>query len=425
MAAAVEAAAEAAAVAEHSQSFLAHEIVHTKSSAQRRSDLIYIYIYIHTYIHTYILFDLRILRVLVQKMKSRERREKDPKHASKVIMIVIKTIPHKTIETMSRSASPLHAFKPSYSIKSGRITDVKKLQMIIKSELHYMTKDGGRREKLQKVLLEELESEKGLTKRTQIALTKEILKNRFGSKCADMLADEFVYDACYERPRTKQEFLSLVEQMNLQGGFPNSEYELLDDSMRVEWDSKVRNQTYKVWCTTQFRGRHSGKGMRIGKGLFSKTIPATGIHVLSAPEVSSFTYDGKTGKCTRISAGYMADHAIGNTKNRGGYHGIYLAIGHPLPKPHSYHKMFTDAFPDFLGFSRQDMVWVMNIAFMALAVSGGNLGTVAKFLSGSSAEYTTANVKKNMKKKSIETSLVQEKLDTTTSDITSKHELAP
>ena len=116
-----------------------------------------------------------------------------------------------------------------------------------------MTADGGRRQKLEEALKEELPSAPGLSKNTQIALTKELLKNRFGRRCPELLAEEFIYDACYEKPKTKEEYLQFFANMNLQGGFPNSDYELLYDSMRVEWDTKVRQQQYKVWCTTQFK----------------------------------------------------------------------------------------------------------------------------------------------------------------------------
>ena len=255
----------------------------------------------------------------------------------------------------------------------------------IQSRLQYMTADGGRRQKLEDALREEIPSSPGLSKNTQIALTKELLKNRFGRRCPELLAEDFVYDACYEKPKTKQEYLDFFANMNLQGGFPNSDYELLYDSMRVEWDTKVRQQQYKVWCTTQFKGKHTGDGLRMGK----RKIPATGIEVESAPEICSFTYNSE-GLCTRISAGYMADHAIGNTKGRGGYHGIFNAIGNPLPVPHSLHKMITDAFPPLLGFEREDMVWVVNFALFGLAASGGDLRSLLPSKYGAKAKPASA-----------------------------------
>ena len=255
----------------------------------------------------------------------------------------------------------------------------------IQSRLQYMTADGGRRQKLEDALREEIPSSPGLSKNTQIALTKELLKNRFGRRCPELLAEDFVYDACYEKPKTKQEYLDFFANMNLQGGFPNSDYELLYDSMRVEWDTKVRQQQYKVWCTTQFKGKHTGDGLRMGK----RKIPATGIEVESAPEICSFTYNSE-GLCTRISAGYMADHAIGNTKGRGGYHGIFNAIGNPLPVPHSLHKMITDAFPPLLGFEREDMVWVVNLALFGLAAGGGDLRSLLPSKYGAKAKPASA-----------------------------------
>jgi len=268
--------------------------------------------------------------------------------------------------------------------------------MKIHSRLQYMTLDGGRRAKLEEALKEELPSAPGLSKNTQIALTKELLKNRFGRRCPELLAEDFVYDACYEKPKNKQEYLEFFANMNLQGGFPNSDYELLYDSMRVEWDTKVRQQQYKVWCTTQFKGKHTGDGLRMGK----RKIPATGIEVESAPEICSFTYNSE-GLCTRISAGYMADHAIGNTKGRGGYHGIFNAIGHPLPVPHSVHKKITDAVPQLLGFGKDDMLWVVNLALLGLAVSGGDLRSLIPSKNGAKlkpASVTSSLVSKQLAK---------------------------
>ena len=41
--------------------------------------------------------------------------------------------------------------------------------------------------------------------------------------------------------------------------------------------------------------------------------------------------------------------------------------------PHSVHKMITDAFPQLLGFEKEDMLWVVNLALFGLAASGGDL----------------------------------------------------
>ena len=59
---------------------------------------------------------------------------------------------------------------------------------------------------------EEIPSSPGLSKNTQIALTKELLKNRFGRRCPELLAEDFVYDACYEKPKTKQEYLDFFAE---------------------------------------------------------------------------------------------------------------------------------------------------------------------------------------------------------------------
>tara|TARA_B100000085_G_scaffold216472_1_gene200861 strand:- start:5572 stop:5895 length:324 start_codon:yes stop_codon:yes gene_type:complete len=86
----------------------------------------------------------------------------------------------------------------------------------------------------------------------------------------------------------------------------------------------------------------------------------------------------------------MADHAIGNTKGRGGYHGIFNAIGNPLPVPHSLHKMITDAFPPLLGFEREDMVWVVNLALFGLAAGGGDLRSLLPSKYGAKAKPASA-----------------------------------
>ena len=78
-----------------------------------------------------------------------------------------------------------------------------------------MTADGGRRQKLEEALKEELPSAPGLSKNTQIALTKELLKNRFGRRCPELLAEEFIYDACYEKPKTKEEYLQFLSLIHI------------------------------------------------------------------------------------------------------------------------------------------------------------------------------------------------------------------
>ena len=231
-----------------------------------------------------------------------------------------------------------------------------------------MTLDGGRQKKLEEALKEEWRSSPELSKNTQLTLTKELVKQNMGRSAPAILSEDFVYDACYESPKTKREYLDWFSSINIEGDFPFARTRIVSDSMYVEWDSKVRDQSYKVWCTIQFRGTPSGDGLRMGR----RQIPATGVNVVSAPEVCSFTYN-EEGKCTRISAGYMADHAYGNTKNRGGYHRIFNAIGHPLPKPHSLHKYLTDAFLFLLGVNNDDLVWVLNVALFAFAVNGGDV----------------------------------------------------
>lgn len=165
---------------------------------------------------------------------------------------------YSSSSTMSSSCSSLSFKRSATTNNAGLISSVSSSSVrkekrgneeffVIHSRLQYMTADGGRRQKLEEALKEEIPSAPGLSKNTQIALTKELLKNRFGRRCPELLATEFVYDACYEKPKNKEEYLEFFANMNLQGGFPNSDYELLYDSMRVEWDTKVRQQQYKVW----------------------------------------------------------------------------------------------------------------------------------------------------------------------------------
>ena len=135
-----------------------------------------------------------------------------------------------------------------------------------------------------------------------------------------------------------------------------------------------------------------------------RSIPPTGVRVVSSPECCSFTFN-EEGKCERISDGYMADHAIGNTKGRGGTHGIFNAIGHPLPKPHSLHKYLTDMFPILFGVNNDDMVWVLNVVLFTLAVRGGDVRSLLP--RGGRGETVTPKIA------SVTTSLVEKRFSAT------------
>mmetsp|Transcript_10471 Transcript_10471/g.27463 ORF Transcript_10471/g.27463 Transcript_10471/m.27463 type:complete len:149 (+) Transcript_10471:161-607(+) len=81
----------------------------------------------------------------------------------------------------------------------------------------------------------------------------------------------------------------------------------------------------RLWAVTVSTGTHTGDLV-----LPMKTIPATGKKYESAPEVQSYRFD-EAGRCTALTAGYVADRDMGNTGGLGALFGILHAIGHPLP----------------------------------------------------------------------------------------------
>mmetsp|Transcript_10470 Transcript_10470/g.27460 ORF Transcript_10470/g.27460 Transcript_10470/m.27460 type:complete len:121 (+) Transcript_10470:161-523(+) len=62
----------------------------------------------------------------------------------------------------------------------------------------------------------------------------------------------------------------------------------------------------RLWAVTVSTGTHTGDLV-----LPMKTIPATGKKYESAPEVQSYRFD-EAGRCTALTAGYVADRDMGN-----------------------------------------------------------------------------------------------------------------
>ena len=155
----------------------------------------------------------------------------------------------------------------------------------------------------------------------------------------------------------------------MDGAFPGRSYNAR--GFRVQWDSKVREHSYKVFCTVQFKGTHTGVLN------FGRPIPPTGKAVVGALEVMSFTFN-TAGLCSRITAEYVTDKSVGNTGGWGGMYGIMHAIGKPIPEPWTIGGKLCAAFPPLLGFTSTMGLWILNGVLLGAAVTGGTKAPPSK-----------------------------------------------
>ena len=249
----------------------------------------------------------------------------------------------------------------------------------------YMSRDSQRHEKLTVLLDAELDSDAGLARQTQINLAKDLILRGCGVDDPSMLADDFQYCTPYADPLSKEDYLAAMRAIDLKtafpGGFLNARH------FRVQWDSKVRNQDYKVWCRTQFKGMHRGTLN------FGRAIAATGKTVVGAPEIMSLTFNTQ-GKCKRITAEYVVDATEGNTGGWGGIRGIMHAIGKPVPAPWTLQGKLCKSFPALMAWTDTTTLWAINAAMFASIPTGFGRPAVAAPDVSATAPKTSRTTKK-------------------------------
>ena len=249
----------------------------------------------------------------------------------------------------------------------------------------YMSRDSQRHEKLTMLLDAELDSDAGLARQTQINLAKDLILRGCGVDDPSMLADDFQYCTPYADPLSKEDYLAAMRAIDLKtafpGGFLNARH------FRVQWDSKVRNQDYKVWCRTQFKGMHRGTLN------FGRAIAATGKTVVGAPEIMSLTFNTR-GKCKRITAEYVVDATEGNTGGWGGIRGIMHAIGKPVPAPWTLQGKLCKSFPALMAWTDTTTLWAINAAMFASITTGFGRPAVAAPDVSAAAPKTSRTTKK-------------------------------
>ena len=251
----------------------------------------------------------------------------------------------------------------------------------------YMSRDSQRHEKLTVLLDAELDSDAGLARQTQINLAKDLILRGCGVDDPSMLADDFQYCTPYADPLSKEDYLAAMRAIDLKTAFPGGS--LNARHFRVQWDSKVRNQDYKVWCRTQFKGMHRGTLN------FGRAIPATGKTVVGAPEIMSLTFNTR-GKCKRITAEYVVDATEGNTGGWGGIRGIMHAIGKPVPAPWTLQGKLCKSFPALMAWTDTTTLWAINAAMFASITTGfGRPAVAAPDVSAAAPKTSTTTKKAN------------------------------
>ena len=269
-----------------------------------------------------------------------------------------------TARALRRGAhAPLAAHRVS---PRGRQTIIRAVGT--KSTPVYMSRDSQRHDKLEALLAAELDSDAGLAKQTQINLAKDLILRGCGVDDPSMLAEDFQYCTPYADPLSKDDYVAAMRAIDLKGAFPGGSVNARH--FRVQWDSKVRGQSYKVWCRTQFKGMHKGTLF------FGRAIPATGKTVVGAPEIMSLTFNDR-GKCERITAEYVVDASEGNTGGWGGIRGIMHAIGHPVPAPWTLHGKLCKTFPVLMAWTDTTTLWAINAALFASITTGFGRPAVA------------------------------------------------
>jgi len=238
-----------------------------------------------------------------------------------------------------------------------------------KPRMVYLSRDSQRFDKLQAALASEIDTPQGLSAKTQIAMAKDLIMSGCGVENPDVLAEDFVYETPWGTPLNKEDYVKVFQKIDMDGAFPGRSYNAR--GFRVQWDSKVREHSYKVFCTVQFKGTHTGVLN------FGRPIPPTGKAVVGALEVMSFTFN-TAGLCSRITAEYVTDKSVGNTGGWGGMYGIMHAIDKPIPEPWTIGGKLCAAFPPLLGFTSTMGLWILNGVLLGAAVTGGTKAPPSK-----------------------------------------------
>jgi len=236
----------------------------------------------------------------------------------------------------------------------------------------------------------------------QLTLARRMVATLFGAEDNSLLADNFTFEGPVVGPLNKEQYCAAVSSFNLRDAFPDYTVEAKD--LRVEWDNKISDKEYKVWLTTVSRGTHKAP-----LALGSKVIAATGAKYKSGPEAVSLTFDGKSGLCTRMTAGYVMDKSQGNTNGLGGVYGIAHAVGSPLPPPGSLEEKLQK----WTGgrWSGTLALWAFNVVAIGIAATRSGTPSVTAVPPPPAAAVTPAPKAEEEKKVEEKEADKQEKED--------------
>lgn len=160
----------------------------------------------------------------------------------------------------------------------------------------------------------------GISPDKLVDLCKAVIKEQFGSRQPDLLADEFQFVAPIVGPLSKKEFVKAYGGFRVDIAFPDQKPNFFGFTV----DPQEPN---RVWFLSRATSTHTGP-----LNFNGKIINPTNKHVVHPPQALSMLFD-EAGKCYTLTVGYVMDRRIGNTGGLGGLFGPLYAVGHGLPFP--------------------------------------------------------------------------------------------
>jgi len=153
-----------------------------------------------------------------------------------------------------------------------------------------------------------------------LTLTEQLIESRLGLDDASLLREDFTLTTPHGGALRKEDYLRTASLGDITDAFPDLDYKWRD--LRV-----CPFDVNRVWYTSSPLGTHLAE-LRLPTG---EVLPATGRRWVSPPVCGSAQFD-KDGRCIAITASYVMDRRLGNTRGLGGVLGLREAIGAPSPK---------------------------------------------------------------------------------------------
>jgi len=152
--------------------------------------------------------------------------------------------------------------------------------------------------------------------------TKEILSTNFAIDDPSLLSDDFLFigpDVISEGPLSKREYLAAGKFFYLPSTFPDLNYRAHD--FRINNDDPL---------TVRFTARTVGT-MRGELRLRNEILRPNGKQMVCPPEAISMTFDGVTGRLSKLCTGFTMDRLVGNTGGLCAVKAAATVAGAPRP----------------------------------------------------------------------------------------------